>query len=586
MYNDLRTRRRAWLILSGACLAIFLTAFEVRRPLFMIGPVSFTTTELAAGFFLLTAAAWAMVDRSRFLSRRFLDLAVLLFVLSNFISVAAAIDKTGALKFSFRMTAAGLVYFGISRLPSRARSHLVVAGAAALTLLVVTLVGLMQNFAGFMDWERWLSPWQEGIFTFGAFDNVRISSTLPYPTSLAMFIELTLPLLIAAGLWLVCREQTASRRRLLQAALAASLAAAVALLVYTYTRSALVAMPLSVMTAGFLAVVYGYGKRVAAFFALAPVFLVAVLALSMITGNKAAARLGVADQPQRQGAEYRILEFPDDLKPGEESSARVNIVNTSEVAWTPDGSNRVLASYRWFQDGMQTREISLDSYLPRDVGPGEQLDIDVVFLAPPEPGEYILVIDLLQVGVGWFSSNGVPPALVPLEIDEQGSRILPGPAEETGFIAIGTPSRSMLWQAAYHMWRDYPLLGVGPDQFRARYGEYLSELPPDVRVRTNNIYLEALSNTGLAGLAAMLFLLGSAAWCQWRLVRDRAQEYGRRLVSLALMASLAAYALHGMLDNFLWQNGITFMFFAQLGLTSWLYFTRSGSGREEPAKTG
>ena len=31
-----------------------------------------------------------------------------------------------------------------------------------------------------------------------------------------------------------------------------------------------------------------------------------------------------------------------------------------------------------------------------------------------------------------------------------------------------------------------------------------------------------------------------------------------------------AYVVHGMLDCFLWQTGMVFLFFTYLGLTSWL----------------
>jgi hypothetical protein len=79
----------------------------------------------------------------------------------------------------------------------------------------------------------------------------------------------------------------------------------------------------------------------------------------------------------------------------------------------------------------------------------------------------------------------------------------------------------------------------------------------------------------------MLFMLGSAAWYQWGLLRKRGLPRGERLVALALPMALVAYLAHGLLDNFLWQTGITFLFFAELGLTAWLCERNRNDTRQE-----
>ncbi|MBE0428829.1 MAG: O-antigen ligase family protein [Thermoleophilia bacterium] len=572
--------RRTTILLAAAAGAVFMTAFEVLRPVFSLGSIGFTTSQLAAILFIAAFALWAGKSRAGLRGRGALDAAVVLFVASNFLSAAFAADTPGALKFSLRMTLAALVYFGISRLPARAPSHQVVAGSAAAALLVVSLVGLLEYFVSFADWARLLSPWQEDSFVFGAFYNIRISSTLPYPTSLAMFIELTLPLLTASGLWLIALKPASdTRRRLLMAALAAAMAAAVAVLIFTYTRSSLAALPLSMITGAAAALVYGYGKRTAAFFLLAAALMVSILGVSTIFSDRTAARLGVAEPAQRFSAEYQILEFPADLRPGEESRTRLKISNTSDVTWIPAGEGRVLASYRWFENGRQTGETSVDSSLPRDIRPGEEFELEVRLLAPREPGSYVVAIELLQAGVGWFSDTHVRPAMVAVEIDWEGSRTLPLSEEETRFIwsvdETSTAPRAALWRAAARMWADHFLLGVGPGQFRTAHAEYLSGYDPDERLEAHNIILSAAANTGLIGVAAMLYLLAGAAWAQLRMVRDRALAPDRRLLALGLLAALVAYVSHGMLDYFLWQTGIALMFFAQLGLTSWLYYDRN-----------
>lgn len=576
-YEDLKHKRRAMLVLLGACLAVFFTASEVRYPVVSLGFVGFTSSELAAGFFLLTSLVWAFTSDSRFLLRRTLDLPVALFVATNFLSVAAAADKPGAFKFSLRMTYAALLYLGISRLPARSRSHLAVAGAAGAALSLVTAIGLLEAHAPFIDWARLLSPWREGTATFGTVFNLRVSSILPYPTTLAMYLELVFPLALAAGLWLAVRQAGRTRILLLSGA-AAGTVAVMAVLVNTYTRSAMVAGPLSLLAAAALAKRFGYPRLVTAFFALSAAILVAVLGVSVVTSNTMAVRLGLAEQENPYGAEYALVDLPQDLKPGGEYTARINIKNTSSVYWSQKSGEHFAASFYWLN--YPEKEFQQDlphpkTELRQDVAPGESINLEAGLLTPETPGMYVLGLELVKVGFGPFSMAGVPPLEIPLELDQSGARRFTMNEANERLPVLSSPGRNQLWPAALKAWRSHPLLGIGADQFRSHYGEYLPGVPQDDRVGANNIFLEALVNTGPLGLAAMLFLLGSAVWRSLQLVRDTSLGGGCRLVSLALFSALAAYVMHGLLDYFLWQTAIAFMFFAELGLISWMYQERA-----------
>lgn len=561
----------------GACLVLFFTAFEVRQPVFSLGPVGFTTTELAAGLFFLACIAWALNARPLFFSRRVLDVAVALFLLSNFLSAAVSVDSGGAFKFSLRMTYAALVYLGISRLPRQARVYRLLLGTITATLVLVTVIGLLENFVWFVYWPRWLSPWQEGIFTFGTFYNVRISSTLPFPTTLSIFLEMATPLALVFAVLLSDFGKMSRYRRRVNWAVIAGLAGIMATQVYTFTRSALVAIPVSMATGVGLSLYYGYGRRLAWFFALGGALMVFFLGFSLVFSNKMATRLGVADQVKHYEADYTVLDFPASIRTGQQYSTLIRIRNTSEVGWKPAGEDAVQAAWRWMEypDKKDHQVQGLVTELPGDVAPGDQIDLNVDFVTPNEPGRYVFIIELAKTSVGWFSADNVPPVIIPLQIDEAGSTNFTITESSENFVwaepAILTAPRSQLWQAAVKAWRANPVLGLGPDQFRQRYFEYMPELPPDERVRTHNIFLEALTNTGVVGLAVMILLLTSTLWYQFRLVSDRSLGRPVRLVSLSLLVSLVVYVIHGLLDCFLWQTGIAFMFFAQLGLTAWLY---------------
>ncbi|MHB9112512.1 MAG: O-antigen ligase family protein [Thermoleophilia bacterium] len=576
--DDRRPKHREQLVLFGACLAILFTVFESRRSVFALGSINLTTTELAAGLFFLTAAVWAAVDRVRFFSRRALDLAVIFFLLSNFISSAFSEDRPSALKFSLRMTFAALFYVGVSRLPARARSHIIIVGAITITMLVVTLIGLMQSFITGVDWTNVLSPWQEGNFTFGDYYNVRVSATMPYPTVLSMYLEIALPLGLALGLWLIgMKESVRVSRNLWQGATITCMTAVLAVQIFTYTRSALMATTVSMLTAACLARVFGYGRRVVVYFSATIIVMALVLGASIAFSKTGSERYAIGDETRRYDAEYQLLTFPAKMTVGQEYNAVLRVVNKSDLTWRKSGSDNFMVVYRWVEypdRQLLDEERSIVSELPYDLAPGESADIAVAFNTPRTPGRYVFVTELFKSGVGWLSRSGVTPVVVPVDFNSGGGSGFAIPEHPDSFIYVDIKqrllSRPVLWQAAIDMWKSRPLLGIGPGQFRNEYPRYVSGIEPDDRIEANSIFLEALANTGLVGLTATVFLLVSALWYQFRLVSDRFLGRSVRLVALGLQAAMVAYIVHGVLDFFLWQNGVTFLFFAILGLTAWL----------------
>lgn len=578
VYDDNRRKHWEQLVLFGACLAIFFTICEVRRSVFALGSVNFTTTELVAGLFFLTSVVWATKDRADFFSWRVLDLAVALFLLSNYISSAFSEDRPSALKFSLRMTFAAMFYVGVSRLPARARSHIVIAGAITITMMVVTLIGLMQGFIPGVDWPNLLSPWQEGNITFGDYYNVRVSATMPYPTVLSMYLEMALPLGVALGLWLIGKKESFRvSRNLLKAATIICMTAVLTVQHLTYTRTSLLATTVSMLAAAVLAMVYGYGRRVVVLFTVTIAVLALVLGVTTIFSKTGAERYAIADKTRRYDAEYELLTFPMNMKLGQEYYADLRVVNRSDITWHKSGSDNFLAAYRWlgYPDGeLYQVEDQTQSELPFDLAPGESADVQLLFKTPETQGQYVIVMEMFKGGITFLSKTDVTPVVVPVDFDSGGGSVfaIPEPPESFKYVDIKQQllSRPVLWRAAIDMWKTRPLLGVGPGQFRSEYHDYVSGIEPDDRIEANNIFLEALANTGLVGLATMVFLLGSAMWFQFRLVRDMADETSVRLLALGLLAAMVAYVVHSMLDFFLWQNGVTFLFFALLGLTAWL----------------
>jgi O-antigen ligase len=111
---------------------------------------------------------------------------------------------------------------------------------------------------------------------------------------------------------------------------------------------------------------------------------------------------------------------------------------------------------------------------------------------------------------------------------------------------LGT--RHILWSSALALWQLSPVVGIGAGNFEfdlAMVGH------PDVQTHANSVYLQALSEMGLIGLAAMLFLM-------WTSIATFARSFSRRPLVIGMFAAGVALALHQVFD-YLW-------FFPKIGV--------------------
>lgn len=102
---------------------------------------------------------------------------------------------------------------------------------------------------------------------------------------------------------------------------------------------------------------------------------------------------------------------------------------------------------------------------------------------------------------------------------------------------LGT--RAILWSAALELWRMSPLVGIGAGNFEFDLGMVGH---PEVHTHANSLYLQALSETGLAGFAATVGLL-------WTIFATFARSYSRRPLVIGVFAANVALALHQVFDD-------------------------------------
>ncbi|HKY27712.1 MAG TPA: hypothetical protein VJM12_07190 [Pyrinomonadaceae bacterium] len=102
--------------------------------------------------------------------------------------------------------------------------------------------------------------------------------------------------------------------------------------------------------------------------------------------------------------------LPDSLRAGLKETIYVKVKNGSDSVWPvlgqADGKYRISVGNHWLdENGRMVINDDGRSPLPYDLNPGDEIEIPVTITAPPNPGSYILEIDVVQEGVTWYGSK-------------------------------------------------------------------------------------------------------------------------------------------------------------------------------------
>jgi hypothetical protein len=96
--------------------------------------------------------------------------------------------------------------------------------------------------------------------------------------------------------------------------------------------------------------------------------------------------------------------------PGEQLSLSLRVKNAGDTRWLPatgGGPGTVALGGRLRREGGGEHDF-FRAFLARDVPPGDSVEVRAAFAAPPEPGRYELVVDMVDEGLVWFGSRGSP----------------------------------------------------------------------------------------------------------------------------------------------------------------------------------
>jgi O-antigen ligase len=259
----------------------------------------------------------------------------------------------------------------------------------------------------------------------------------------------------------------------------------------------------------------------------------------------------------RHAARYAPVTASLSFVPRELRAVPLTITNTGSRAWSAAalGCSWQRADAALAMDWQATSVCPMTP-VPR-ADPGGTLRIDAVVRAPDAEGRYRLVFDL--VADGWvLSSLGVEPATVPAVVSRS-----PVPAEAAADMsapAMAARGRAALWRIAVAIWKEHPLTGIGPDNFRwvhAAHAGWPGRGTQDTLVPANNLFLEAAATTGTLGLLALLATLASTARAaRAALVRapgsaGDAESAADAVSAGVLLALTAGIVVHGLVDSLL-----------------------------------
>jgi len=125
-------------------------------------------------------------------------------------------------------------------------------------------------------------------------------------------------------------------------------------------------------------------------------------------------------QPNRKySAHYDDKDLtPKIMEINKEYKVEIKLTNHGTVKWSNKVISPVFLSYHWY-DLKKGKIIVLDgerSKLPKSINPGHSETVETKIVAPSEPGDYLLLYDLVDETVTWFSEEEVVPLIKPVKV--------------------------------------------------------------------------------------------------------------------------------------------------------------------------
>lgn len=562
------------------CLGLLAFSLPYETVIFSAGPLQVSNLELLLALVLLCTAA-LVIGRRRWRQAGWLRLPRSWLVLWALVALALLLStllapehRLNAAKAGARLLSGMALALCVPQLLRRRHVPWIV--------VPLLLGGLPAVVSGIWEVARgaalaWLAPFRAAPSSVGPF--IRLTGSFDHANQAAMYLEATVPLLLAVTL-------LAYRRRAwlaLPPAIAAALWLQAA--VNTYSRTALVAIFLSAMLVA-LAV---SSRRFSAIpatpaasrirvrvlpalpWAALAVVIVALVALNVLFDPVVRMRFRTEGDNEWYNLSFDVPQALA-VDAGHTVTTTITVRNEGDLTWTSDLPNVIHLGGHWYLPGEDiTLAYTPRWRLPHSVPPDETVTMQVGLQAPLQEGDYQFRWDMIHEGSTWFSfKNGVRTGTLITVNEARAPAEARSPATEAALSQLveappdlaPIPGRRVLWRIAARELLQRPLLGIGMDNYRLIYGRALDYEQWNDTIHTNSWYLEILVSLGLLGALPFFAWMGLLAAGMFRALRRPHSSVWQA----ALAAAIFAFFLHGLLDYFLGANSTGMLFWLFSGL--------------------
>ena len=132
--------------------------------------------------------------------------------------------------------------------------------------------------------------------------------------------------------------------------------------------------------------------------------------------------------PDKPGyrAKYLSHNTPAAVTAAQTVTVNVAVQNNGSFKWTTGGSKPFRLGFQWYNAAGQfvsfPSNLDFRTPLPKNMSPGEQVQLQARLRTPDAPGSYQLRWDMVHEQVTWFSSQDDPGLVVPVSVAATGTK--------------------------------------------------------------------------------------------------------------------------------------------------------------------
>lgn len=124
--------------------------------------------------------------------------------------------------------------------------------------------------------------------------------------------------------------------------------------------------------------------------------------------------------------------------------------------------------------------------------------------------------------------------------------------------------RLYIWMSSWNMFKDYPILGIGLDQFRELYPKYILWPGGNIQPHAHNLILQRFVEIGTLGGLIFLGLCFKIFAFSRNIIQDIAGY--KRIVFISCLAGLIGIFMHGLFDDPFYDDGTFILIWFIIGI--------------------